>query len=204
MIWIVVLVLVGSLAIGVVGTLRLVNWSPRRPELANDDDSQISDRAVVTLTGTVRISGEPLISPLSARRCVMYETYANLYEENDGEGEPRTLKAQLAQRAMVPFELVTSLGVILVDGTEADLEIAPTPVFPRLPEREALFLREHDRDERVIDTSTFEEITVDPDMLVSVHGMAIVESPTKIRLVADGEHPLVIGTPRRMAVGSTG
>jgi hypothetical protein len=85
------------------------------------------------------------------------ESYANLYEENDGEGEPRTLKAQLARRGMVPFELVTSLGVILVDGTEADLEIAPTPVYPRLPEREALFLREHDRDERVIDTSTFED-----------------------------------------------
>jgi hypothetical protein len=52
---IVVLVLVVSLGIGV-GTLRLVSWSPRRPELANDDDSQIADRTAVTLTGTVRIS----------------------------------------------------------------------------------------------------------------------------------------------------
>ena len=197
---IVLIVLIVSLGVGVIGTLRLVRWSPRRPELANEDDSQIVDGTVVTLTGTVRIVDEPLISPLSAQRCVMFESYANLYEPTEGAAEPRTLVAQLAKRGMQPFELETSIGVILVDATEADLELVPTPVFPRRPEREALFLREHDRDERTIESTTFEEISVDPGSLVSVRGKAVVESPTKIRLVADREQPLVIGTPRKSPV----
>ena len=95
---------------------------------------------------------------------------------------------------------VTPTMCIYVDGKEADLEISPTPVFPRRPEREALFLREHERDERLVDNATFEEITVDPDALVSVHGLAIVESATSMRLVADGEKPIVIGVPRRNTV----
>lgn len=160
----------------------------------------IEDRAIVTITGTVTILGEPLITPLSARRCVMYESYANLYET--AEGDKRTLVAQLAKRAMIPFGLETELGVIVVDGTEADLELVPTPVFPRRPEREAAFLREHDRAESLVDTTTFEEISVDPDSLISVRGMARVDGvPAKIRLVAHGEQlPLLIGVPRRRAV----
>lgn len=201
MIWIVVGVLVIGTAVGVASTLRLTGWPGNK-----GDDGSIANQAVVTVTGTVKIVGEPLISPLSARRCVMFESYANLYEwpkDDDSEGRDestRVLSAQLAKRAMVPFELVTGMGTILVDGTEADLELSPTPVFPRRPEREALFLREHDRDERLIENATFEEITVDPDELVSVQGLAIVESPTRIRLVADGDSPLVIGVPRRTAV----
>ena len=204
MIWIVVAVLVVGTAVGVASTLRLTGWPHRAAANAS-----IENQAVVTVTGTVRIIGEPLISPLSARRCVMFESYANLYEwpkEDDSEGAPdndetkRVLSAQLSRRRMVPFELVTGIGTVLVDGTEADLELAPTPVFPRRPEREALFLREHERDERLIENATFEEITVDPDELISVDGLAIVESPTKIRLVADGDTPLMIGVPRRTAV----
>ena len=183
---IVLIVLIVSLGVGVIGTLRLVRWSPRRPELANEDDSQIVD--------------EPLISPLSAQRCVMFESYANLYEPTESDAEPRTLVAQLAKRGMQPFELETSIGVILVDATEADLELVPTPVFPRRPEREALFLREHDRDERTIESTVFEEISVDPGSLVSVRGKAVVESPTKIRLIADRDQPLVIGTPRKSPI----
>lgn len=160
----------------------------------------IEDRMVVTITGTVVIIGEPLISPLSARRCVLFESYANLYETVDGE--KRALVAQLAKRAMVPFGLETSMGVIVVDGTEADLELQPTPVFPRRIERELAFLREHDRSEQLVETTTFEELSVDPESLVSVRGMARVEGePSKIRLVAHGEElPLLIGVPRRAPV----
>lgn len=205
MMWIVVAVLVGGIAIGTISTLRLVRWSPRR---AGNDDG-IEDRSVVTVTGTVKLIGEGLISPLSARRCVMYEAYANLYEwqkakKEEGEEDKKVLAGQIAKREMVAFELETSVGTVSIEGTEADLELQPTPVFPRIPEREARFLREHDRDERLIENATFEEITVDPDELISVQGLAIVDpkSPAKIRLVADGDNPLVIGTPRRTAVSS--
>lgn len=204
MLWLVLFVLVVGLAIGVAGTLRLVQWTPRGAPPANADDSQIVDGAEVTVTGTVRILGEPLISPLSARSCVLYETFASLYEEPGAEPEaPRALVAQLAERKMIAFELLTSLGVIVIEGDAGDavdLELSPTPVFPRRPEREARFLREHERDERLIETTTFEELTIDPDALISVRGRAVVESPTKLRIVGSADQPLVIGAPRPRAV----
>lgn len=194
MIWIVVAVLIAGVAIGVVTTLRLVHWSWQRKDQL-EASVAITDHQPVTVVGTVRIVGEPLISPLSARRCVLFETYASLYEEPSGVADaPRALVAQLCERAMIPFELATSRGAILIDGRQAEIELAPTPVFPRRPEREARFLREHDRDERLVETTTFEEITVDPDALVAVRGVARVEGQ-QVRLVATETQPLVICPP---------
>ncbi len=200
MIWIVIAVLVVGTAIGVASTLRLTGW-PRKHVAA-----ELPDRKVLTLTGKVRVVGEPLISPLSARSCVMYETFASLYEwprDEDSEGPPvkeKALAGQISKREMRAFELVTSLGVVSVDATDADLELAPTPVFPRFPEREAKFLREHDKDERLIENAMFEEVTVDPDSLVSVRGLAIVDAKDAIRLIPDGDNPIVIGSPRATAI----
>lgn len=198
--WIALLV-TGVALLGLAGGLVIAYRRPPAPVPTPDSRHEpLVDRAIVTITGTVTILGEPLITPLSARRCVMYETYANLYETK--EGEKRALVAQLAKRAMIPFGLETALGLIVVDGTEADLELVPTPVFPRRIERELAFLREHDRGEDVVESTTFEEISVDPDSLISVRGMARVEGePPKIRLVAHGEQlPLLIGVPRRAPV----
>lgn len=198
MIWIVIAVLVVGTAIGVASTLRLTGW-PSKQVI-----DELPDRKVMTLTGTVRVVGEPLVSPLSARSCVMYETFASLYEwpkDEDSEGpKEKSLAGQISKREMRAFELVTSIGVVSVDATDADLELAPTPVFPRFPEREAKFLREHDKDERLIENATFEEVTVDPDSLVSVRGLAIVDAKDVIRLVPDGDNPIVIGSPRANAI----
>jgi len=200
LIWLVVVVLVVGMAVGIASTLRLTQWRPGRQL----EGEPLPDRKVVTLTGTVRVVGEPLIAPLSARSCVMYETFASLYEwpkDEDSEGpREKALAGQLSKRALIVFELVTSMGVVTIDATDADLELAPTPVFPRFPEREARFLREHDKDERLIENATFEEITVDPDSLISVHGLAIEDSPGKIRLTADGDNPIVIGVPRASVI----
>lgn len=195
MIWIVVAVLVIGTAVGVASTLRLTGWPSK--QIAGDD---LMENKVVTLTGTVRVVGKSLESPLSARTCVMYETFASLYEwpkDEDSEGpKEKSLAGQISKREVVPFELVTSIGVVKIDTTDADLELAPTPVFPRFPEREAKFLREHDKDERLVENATFEEVTVDPDSLISVHGLAIVDADDTLRLVPDGDNPIVIGTPR--------
>ena len=43
-------------------------------------------------------------------------------------------------------------------------------------------------------------ITVDPDSLVSVRGLAIVDAKDVIRLVPDGDNPIVIGSPRANAI----
>ncbi len=205
MIWVVVAVLLVGLVIGIASTVRLTGWRPgRKPE--GEEEQPLRDRRIATLTGTVRLIGEPLISPLSANRCVVFETFVSIYEwpkEADSEAAkdaPKVLAGQIAKREIIPFELVTAAGVVLVESTNVDLELSPTPVYPRFPEREARFLREHDKDERLIENATFEEITIDPDSLVSVHGLVIVESPTKIRLVADGDNPIVIGVPRASVI----
>jgi hypothetical protein len=205
MIWVVVIVLVIGLAVGIVSTIRLTGWRPGQ-RTWDEEEGLLADRKVATLTGTVRLIGEPLISPLSANRCVVFETFVSLYEwpkEDDSEAAkdaPKVLSGQIAKREIIPFELVTAAGVVLVEATEVDLELSPTPVYPRFPEREARFLREHEKDERLIENATFEEITIDPDALVSVHGLVIVESPTKARLVSDGDNPIVIGVPRASVI----
>jgi hypothetical protein len=156
---------------------------------------RLEDGVVVTVTGTVRAIGKPLVSPLSARSCVLYEAYANIYETN--AGAHRALAAQIFDRKMVPFELETSLGTIIVDDIEAELDLLPRPVFPRRIEREVAFLREHGREPALAHTTGFEETTIDPGALVAVRGMTRVDEPDKIRLTRIGEEPMTIGPPKR-------
>lgn len=74
----------------------------------------LADGATVTLSGTVRDTDELIEAPLSTRRGVYVHAVAML-PEADVDG-PVTLRTQ----RMVPFELDTEVGVVLVDGTEAD------------------------------------------------------------------------------------
>jgi hypothetical protein len=157
--------------------------------------SRIEHGAIVTVTGTVRAIGTPLVSPLSARSCVLYEAYANIYERN--AGAHRALAGQIFDRKMIPFELETSLGNIVVDDIEAELELLPRPVFPRRIEREVAFMREHGREPALVHTTGFEETTIDPGALVAVRGRARIDEPDKIRLVRIGEEPMTIGPPKR-------
>jgi hypothetical protein len=109
---------------------------------------------------------------------------------------------------MVSFELETVGGVVLVDGTEADLELKPKRVSPRSVERERAFIVGHGRAAEVTPVATFREIALTPGMRVAVHGMAMIEAttgqgaergyrdsgPTRARLTPV---PLAIGAPRR-------
>lgn len=187
---------IGGLAL-VGAVVKFVEASYARPRPAAHEQASslaaIEDRSIVTITGTVCRLKDTLVSPLSARTCVAWEVHANLFERS------RALIAQIAEQEMVPFELLTALGVVQVDGTEADSAIPPSPVIPRHQDREAKFLRERGRDVALIHTSDFHELTICEDMLIAVQGMAIVDGST-IRLVANGEQPLQIGPPRRMVV----
>ena len=196
MTWPVLLVFaIGGLALvgAVVKFVEASQGRRRDPEPQRSSLDAIEDRSIVTITGTVCKRDSTLVAPLSARTCVAWEVHANLFERS------RALIAQIVEQQMVPFELVTPFGAVRIDGTEADSTIPPTPVLPRRHEREAAFLREHDRDPALIHTSDFAELTISEDMLIAVQGMAIVEGST-IRLVANGEQPLQIGPPRRMVV----
>jgi len=187
---------VGGLAL-VGAVVKFVEASyarPKQPTAAPPSSlASIEDRSIVTITGTVCKLGDLLVSPLAARSCVMWEVHANLFERS------RALIGQIVEQGMVSFELITQVGVVRVEGSEAESSIPPTPVIPRRHEREAAFLREHDRDPALMHTSDFQELTICEDMLIAVQGMAIVGGST-VRLVANGDQPLQIGPPRRMVV----
>lgn len=137
--------------------------------------------------------------PEDGRRGVYVHAVAML-PEADVDG-PVTLRTQ----RMVPFELDTEAGVVLVDGTEADLEIKPTAVVPRDSERERAFVVAHGRGAEVAPVATFREFVLVPGMRVAVHGIAKLEiadrgergyrdaPPTRARIVASWSYRLAIG-----------
>ena len=190
-------VLLFVVGIGALGGAFMLVFVQRRAAPAR----KLADGAMITLTGTVRAVGDPLIAPLSARSCVLYESYANMWRLND-QGV-KALDAQLADKKMVPFALETTLGTVLVDGNVAELELLPRPVFPRRVEREAAFLRAHGRDAKYVHSTDFEEVTIDPGALVAVQGYVAISESDGVRLVAQGEEPLTIGPPRRTVVADT-
>jgi len=168
----------------------------------------LADRASVTLTGTIRATGELLEAPLSGQRCVVVHAFAELPEIDASRDTPENVV--LTTRLMMPFELETSAGTVLVDGTGADLEMKPTRISPRSIDRERAFVVAHGRGVEVARVATFREIALRPGTRIAVHGMALVEAalerggergyrdavPTRNRLVAHPEYPLAIGRPR--------
>jgi hypothetical protein len=161
--------------------------------------SVLAEGATVTLSGTIRETVDLIEAPLSARRGVFVHAVAIL-PEADVDG-PVTLRTQ----RMVPFEIDTDAGVVLVDGTEADLEIKPTPVVPRDSDRERAFVVAHRRGAEVARVATFREFVLVPGMRVAVHGVAKLEAgergergyrdaaPARARIIAGSNYPLAIG-----------
>jgi hypothetical protein len=160
---------------------------------------QIEDNAVVTLTGTVKVIGEPLVAPLSGTPCVAYRASARSFSG-------RTVDQQHVEIAMTPFLLVTSSGEILIDGDRCELPMRPGPIIPRKIEREQGFLN---RNGITADAKSagFDEVAIAPAMRVSVYGIARTEvsqgtgetsfreAPRLVRLSGDEAHPLTIDLP---------
>jgi len=169
---------------------------------------QISDRASVTMFGTIRAIGPELIeAPLSGRSCVVAHAQAELPEIDARSDLPENV--MLTTRRMIPFELDTPSGIVLVDGTEADLDFKPARVPQRSVERERAFIVAHGRGVQIAATATFREVVLTPGMRVAVHGVAMIEvaeqggergyrdaAPTRTRLVAHPNYPIAIGMPR--------
>jgi hypothetical protein len=150
------------------------------------------DHSVVTLVGTVRAIGEPLIAPLSGRACVVHRSTA------------RGGDSSFTQCELVRFTLVTRDGEVIVDGETAEIPDRPSPIIPRKLEREEAFLARHGY--RGGRGTGFEEIVIEPGARVSVHGVVRVEisppaargeigfrdAPTIVRIVGDARNPLTI------------
>jgi hypothetical protein len=192
-----------------VAALTGVQWTRGRRARARhrlrSGATQIRDHDVVTLVGTVRPLATQLTAPISNRACVCFEVVARVF--NVGLGTHRELAATIEERKLAPFELVTTDGVVQVDGESADVVLPVVPLIPRRLEREIAFLEEHGLAADDAPTASFDEIVVAAGDRIAVHGVAIVEhahaadergyrdAPTRIRIVAHGEHPLTIGKP---------
>lgn len=167
--------------------------------------SALADHTVATLRGVVHALDEPLVAPLSGTPCVLHRSTVRVFGKGRSPAGPRPVVGETTRCEMVRFELATRDGRVIVDGTEADVTIRPRPIIPRKLEREQAFLHTIGYDGHAGDAG-FDEVVIEPGMLVAVHGVVRVEitpaatgdvgfrdAPKQVRLVGDEQHPLTIG-----------
>jgi hypothetical protein len=159
----IVLALAGALAT-VPAALRRAHERRRRLAISDRPD----DHALVTLRGTVRLLGAPLVAPLSGRRCVAYRAVARTFAP--AIAGHRTVDAEKIEIAMTPFVLVTKHGAVVVDGNTCELPVHSSPIIPRKLHLEQQFLEGTGMSDEV-STAGFDEIVVKPGMKIAVHGV---------------------------------
>jgi hypothetical protein len=199
----VVLLIVGAIAVVRIIAAERERAAKRRRMRAAP--REIVDSALVTLTGTVKLHGEPLDAPLSGKRCVAFRVSVRLYEQTSRRRR-RLLEHKFAA-AMTPFTLVTDHGDVLVDGSTCDLLLRPAPVIPRKIERDERLMARLDIRGSAADAG-FDEALVAEGATIAVHGIAreevaadgagetgFREAPRRIRLTGDDTHPLTIDRP---------
>lgn len=203
--WVLVVSLVGLTVAYAIGPWRRRSAIERR--IASGSRT-VADRASVTLIGAIRAVGDArLEAPLSGRKGVVIYAHAELPEVDSRVGSTENITLTTAR--MIPFELETDAGRVLVDGADVALAIAPLRVPGRSAERERAFVVAHGRGPDAAAVAAFRELVLIPGMRVAVHGMAIIEAvdtgaergyrdapPTRTRLVAPADHPISIGPPR--------
>ena len=201
-----------SLVVAGFGAVGNALWGPRaraRKRLDAGTKTTIADREIVTLTGVVRAHGDLLEAPLTGIPCVLYEAVGRVYGELVGRNA-RNIEAEVVEQKLVPFELETADGIVLVAADTADVELPRIPCIPRRMDRERTFLRERGQSAEQIRHAGFDELRIVPGDKIRVQGMAIVEIdpsatterdyradvPRRIRLVPHPDHPLTIGRAR--------
>ncbi len=204
--------MVCSLVIAGFAAIGNAMWGPRaraRKRLDRGTRTTIADREIVTLTGVVRTRGDLLEAPLTGLPCVLYEATGRVYSAALHRNS-RDLEAEIVEQKLVPFELETPDGLVLVEGEAAEIELPRLPCIPRRIDRERAFLLERGQSAEQIRYAGFDELRIVPGDKIRVQGMAIVEmdpgdgaergyraeAPRRIRLVSHAEHPLTIGRAR--------
>ena len=161
---------------------------------------ELADNTAVTLIGTVKLVGEPLVAPLSGTPCVAYRSRARERSQGGYMGAMQDTLEWTRQR-MTAFVLVTKEREVIVDGEEATLTVRPAPIIPRKIEREVEFMREVAPDFSPRSVS-FDEVVITPGTRIAVHGLAqysvvpgeaqFRDAPSEVRVVAHANHPLTI------------
>jgi hypothetical protein len=166
----------------------------------------VEDNALVTLSGTAKLIGEPLIAPLSGRPCVAFRATARTYKTSSRPTKMAAPDQEVSEIVMTPFVLVTPQGDVLVDGDHCEMPIRGAPVIPRRLDRERAFMIRMALT-GLPQTSGFDEVVIEPGAHILVHGIARTElatsggetgfrdAPTRIRLSGDAAHPLTIDLP---------
>ncbi len=207
------IVLVCVAVVSGLGAVANALWGPRaqaRKRLERSTHTTIADGEIVTLTGAVRARGDLLEAPLTGTPCVLYEAVGRLYSAS-GNGNQRTLDGTVFEQKLVPFELETADGVVLVDGEHAEVALPRTPCIPRRIDRERTFLLERGQSAEDIRYAGFDELRILPGDKIRVQGMVVVDidpggvderdyradAPRRIRVVPHADHPLTIGRARR-------
>jgi hypothetical protein len=193
-----ILKVVALAVVGVVGLARVIGKTRQRAVIRAKmlaAPSTFEDNAAVTFTGTVKQLGEPLVAPLSGKRCVAYRALARIYGTRGG----LRLEQEVAEIKMVPFALVTKHGDVVVDGDQCQLLARGEPIIPGNVERERRFLGRED-----LRGTGFDEARIEIGATITVHGVSrqnlvehggetgFREAPTQIRLTGDPAHPLTI------------
>lgn len=201
------ILLFGALFVAGMGAVVHSLWGPRARARKRLDRGQtaLEDGAIVTLTGVVRAIGDTLVAPLSGKPCVLYDASGRIM---GASGRVDDVIANIHERNMLPFELVTADGVVRVDGESADTDLPEFPLIPRKLEREIAFMSAHEQSPEYVRHSSFYELRLEVGMKIRVQGRVVVElDPTapeggyrdgsrKVRLVAHAGHPLTIGRAR--------
>lgn len=210
--WKLIMVICSAVVAGF-GAVGNALWGPRaraRKRLDSGKRTTIADREIVTLTGIVRARGELIEAPLTGTPCVLYEAVGRIYS-GIAHRNHRDLEAEVVEQKLVPFELETADGVVLVECETAEVELPRLPCIPRRMDRERTFLLERGQSAEQLRYAGFDELRIIPGDRIRVQGMAIVEqdpgagdergyredAPRRIRLVPHAEHPLTIGRARR-------
>jgi hypothetical protein len=198
------LIFIGIAALG--ATLTAVSRAQHRAAIRRKmlaAPRTFEDNALVTLTGTAKLVGEPLIAPLSGRPCIAFRASARTYRLGSRQRTHRELDQEVTQVVMTSFVLVTADGDIEVNGETCELPMRSAPVIPRKLERERDFMIRA----ALIGTpqhSGFDEIVIQPGAKIMVHGIArkelaatgaetgFREAPTLIRITGDEAHPIAI------------
>jgi hypothetical protein len=161
------------------------------------------DNALVTLTGTAKLTGEPLIAPLSGKPCIAFRASGRTFKSSRSHRKLAQVDQEVHEIRMTTFVLVTNDDEILVDGDVCELPIRGLPINPRKLEREHEFM---------IRTSllggpqdaAFDEVVIPDGAKIMVHGVArkelattgsethFREAPTQIRMTSDGAHLITI------------
>ena len=150
-------------------------------------DEHAADGAAVHVTGHVRITGESIEAPLSARRCIAYRASMHLGGFFGLGNKPRETSR------MVPFAIARPDGsIIAIDSEHAKLDLPPLALPAGSAERCLQFAISRGIASGDRQGATYTEVVIIEGMRVSVAGTLRCEP---LRVAGTAERPIVIGMP---------